>query len=196
MNPTTFLEGTVGGGSNRVGSIPVSPFSDRRNPATGFSNFPFIFNQDGVPMDPGYNRDVRQTSAPPGSMRPRTRCISRPSSASAVWSRTPPPVIQYPEFLTASYTKELSVSLTKVAGRHNYKSGFYFFHSRKPQHRGGPQRGSGDNDRRSDGLRRAREHGAGREQSSGYRVRLRQCAAWRLLHLQPAIQVGGGQFRL
>ena len=28
--------------------------------------------------------------------------------------------------------------MTKVAGRHNYKSGFYFFHSLKPQHRGAP----------------------------------------------------------
>ena len=88
MNPTTFLEGTVGGGSNRVGAIPVSPFSDRRNPATGFSNFPYIFNQDGVPMDAGYNRDVAADIGAAWFDASANKMYSRPSSTSAVWSPT------------------------------------------------------------------------------------------------------------
>ena len=138
MSPTTFLEGTVGGGSNRVGAIPVSPFADRRNAATGFANFPYIFNQDGVPMDPGYNRDVAADVGAAWFDGATNKMYLPPIFNFGSLVANPPPVIQYPEFLTPSYTKEASVSVTKVAGRHNYKSGFYFFHSLKPQHRGAP----------------------------------------------------------
>jgi hypothetical protein len=48
-----------------------------------------------------------------------------------------PPNIPFPGFLNVNKTKDVSISLTKVAGRHTFKSGFYNTHSFKAQQRGG-----------------------------------------------------------
>ena len=46
---------------------------------------------------------------------------------------TPPPNLAYPAFLNTNPTQDVSVSLTKVAGRHTMKVGFYSNHSLKQQ---------------------------------------------------------------
>ena len=43
----------------------------------------------------------------------------------------------FPGFLNINATDDVSISLTKVAGRHTFKSGFYNTHSYKAQQRGG-----------------------------------------------------------
>ena len=44
-----------------------------------------------------------------------------------------PPNMTYPGFLNINATKDVSISLTKVAGRHTIKAGFYNNHSFKSQ---------------------------------------------------------------
>src|SRR5262245_20769064 len=44
-----------------------------------------------------------------------------------------PPNMTYPGFLNINATKDVAVSLTKVAGNHTLKTGFYNNHSRKSQ---------------------------------------------------------------
>ena len=48
-----------------------------------------------------------------------------------------PPNMPFPGFLNINATKDVAVSLTKVAGRHTLKMGFYNTHSYKAQQRGG-----------------------------------------------------------
>jgi len=138
ISPTTFLEVTVGGGSNRVGALPVSPFSDRRNPATGMANFPFIFNQDGIPMADGYDHDVAVDIGVPWLDQSTSKMFLVPVFEWGSLVANAPPNNNFPEFLTPSYTKEFVSSVTKVSGHHTFKTGFYYFYGLKPQHRGGP----------------------------------------------------------
>ena len=46
---------------------------------------------------------------------------------------TPPPNLAYPAFLNTNPTQDVSVSLTKILGRHTMKAGFYSNHSLKQQ---------------------------------------------------------------
>ena len=48
-----------------------------------------------------------------------------------------PPNIPFPGFLNINATKDIAVSMTKIAGRHTIKMGFYNTHSYKAQQRGG-----------------------------------------------------------
>ena len=50
--------------------------------------------------------------------------------------RNAPPNQRYPGWLNINRTQDVSVSLTKVAGRHTLKSGFYNNHSFKAQNVG------------------------------------------------------------
>ena len=59
---------------------------------------------------------------------------------SRVSNNTPnyaPPNTPFPGFLNINSTDDISISLTKVAGRHALKSGFYNTHSYKEHQRGG-----------------------------------------------------------
>ena len=59
------------------------------------------------------------------------RLRSRRSSRGAAGSRNAPPNIPFPGFLNTNATQDVSVSVTKVAGRHTLKAGFYNTHSYK-----------------------------------------------------------------
>jgi hypothetical protein len=53
-----------------------------------------------------------------------------------------PPNLNYPAWLNYNLTQDVSISMTKVTGRHTIKTGFYNNHSRKAQNRGGGGPGS------------------------------------------------------
>ena len=55
-----------------------------------------------------------------------------------------PPNIPFPGFLNTNQTDDFSISLTKVAGRHTIKAGFYNTHSYKAQQQGNPFGKSGN----------------------------------------------------
>ncbi len=48
-------------------------------------------------------------------------------------ARTTPPNLAYPAFLNTNPTQDVSISVTKLLGRHTMKTGFYSNHSRKQQ---------------------------------------------------------------
>ena len=63
-----------------------------------------------------------------------------PTSAFGNLIANAPPNITYPGFLNINRTNDVSISLTKVQGRHTMKFGFYLNHSYKAQNTGGRRR--------------------------------------------------------
>ena len=58
---------------------------------------------------------------------------SRRRSPGAAASANAPPNIPFPGYFNVNSTQDLSISLTKVAGRHTFKTGFYNTHSYKAE---------------------------------------------------------------
>jgi hypothetical protein len=134
LNSTTFLEGTWGMIVNYLGAPPITPFSNRTT--NGLGAFPLLFPNAGY-MDPRYyERKVLVGIATP-FFDPATNMMSLPPT-SAFGNRiaNAPPNITYPGFLNINRTNDVSISLTKVAGRHTMKFGFYLNHSYKAQNTG------------------------------------------------------------
>jgi hypothetical protein len=152
LSPTLFLEGTTGhsmayqGGCFGVGSgggpqfcnaFPVTPNSNRNN--IGLGDLPFIFPDASV-IDPRYFIfDLLNRSGSP--IWDGSRVLLPPSFSwgSRVSNNSPnyaPPNIGFPSQNTAS-SLDVSISLTKVAGRHTMKTGFYNQYSNKQQVQGG-----------------------------------------------------------
>ena len=88
----------------------------------------------------------------------------------------------FPGYLNVNKTNDVSISLTKVSGRHTLKAGFYNTHSYKAQQRQGWA-----------GHDHVRQR---HEQPARHRLRLRQRGARRVLVLQPVLQVRRRQLRL
>jgi hypothetical protein len=136
LNPTTFLEGTygfirnelVGGNEN---GILVNEVSNR---LTAMPNFPILYPNAGD-VDPRYYAmEVMEDTKPPfwdGSrlnLPPVFGWGNRIGSA--------PQNQRYPGWLNINRTQDVAISLTKVAGRHTFKGGFYNNHSFKAQNTG------------------------------------------------------------
>jgi hypothetical protein len=153
VTPTMFLEATVGrSGNDQAGcaltgnganfcraGLPVNPASNRIN--AGLGDLPFLF-PDAEILDPDYYAyDVMNSEKPPiwdGTriqMPPNFTWNGRVSNTSP--TNYSPDIIPFPGFLNINRTKDVSISLTKVAGRHATKAGFYNTHSYKAQQRGG-----------------------------------------------------------
>ncbi len=152
LSPTMFLEGTVGRSGNEqagcalngnganfcTAGLPMNPNSNRLN--AGLGDLPFLF-PDAEILNPNYYAyGVMNDVKPPiwdGTrlqMAPAYTWGGRVSNSSPQYS---PDNIPFPGFLNVNRTKDVSISLTKVAGRHNMKTGFYNTHSYKAQQRGG-----------------------------------------------------------
>ncbi len=154
LTPTMFLEATVGrSGNDQAGcaltgnganfcraGLPVNPASNRIN--AGLGDLPFLFPDAEILDSNYYAYDVMNSEKPPiwdGSriqMPPNFTWNGRVSSTSPNPNYSPDN-IPFPGFLNINRTKDVSISLTKVAGRHAMKTGFYNTHSYKAQQRGG-----------------------------------------------------------
>jgi hypothetical protein len=152
LSPTLFLEGTFGrskahqGGCFGVGSgggpqfcnaFPVGENSNRNN--IGLGALPFIFPQANVIDNRYFVYDLLNRSNSP--MWDGTQVLLPPSFAwgNRVSGNNPnyaPPNIGFPSQNVAS-SMDVSISLTKVWGRHTIKSGFYNQYSNKQQVQGG-----------------------------------------------------------
>jgi carboxypeptidase family protein len=154
FNPTTFLEATYGHSQNELtgcglaqgGTGPtfcqsgfaMNPVGNRFN--AGLGNIPYLFPDANV-IDPSYYAfEALSGVNPPNFVDGRV--VVPPSFAwgSRVSNNNPnyaPPNTPFPGFLNINATDDISISLTKVAGRHTFKSGFYNTHSYKAQQRGG-----------------------------------------------------------
>ncbi len=152
LSPTLFLEGTTGhssayqGGCFGVGSgggpqfcnaFPVTANSNRFN--VGLGDLPFVFPEANVIDQRYFVYDLLNKSGSP--MWDGTRVLLPPSFSwgSRISNNSPnyaPPNIGFPSQNQAS-SLDVSISLTKVAGRHTIKTGFYNQYSNKQQVQGG-----------------------------------------------------------
>ena len=146
MNASTFLEATYGQSQNAFGGcifgqantgpvfcttgIPRNPVSNRDT--AGLGGLPMIF-PDALTLDTRYYaHTILEQMQPPFWVNGQIRI----TPTSVTWGNriaNAPPNMTYPGFLNINATKDVAVSLTKVAGRHTLKAGFYNNHSRKSQ---------------------------------------------------------------
>jgi carboxypeptidase family protein len=152
INATTFLEATYGRSGNELAgcsltggapnfctsALPVNAKANRIN--AGLGDLPFLFPDANV-LDPQYYAySVMNAVHPPiwdGSriqMPPSFTWNGRVSGSTPQYS---PDNIPFPSYLNVNHTQDVSISVTKLAGRHQIKSGFFNTHNYKAQQRGG-----------------------------------------------------------
>ncbi len=154
INPSTFLEATFGRAQNSLtgcalaqantgpnfcrSAFPVNDIANLNN--AGLAGLPMLFPNAGV-INPNYFAFEALQGVKP-VIWDGTRVSMPPAFAwgSRVSSTTPnyaPPNTPFPGYLNINKTNDLSISLTKVTGRHTLKGGFYNTHSFKAQQRQG-----------------------------------------------------------
>ncbi len=136
VNPTTFIEGTYGfirnelTGGNENG-ILMNESSNRLN---GLAGFPMIYPDAGLVPKESYAYEVLQDVKPP--FWDGTKMNMPPVFGWGGRIGAAPPNQRYPGWLNINRTQDVAISLTKVAGRHTMKTGFYNNHSFKAQNVG------------------------------------------------------------
>jgi hypothetical protein len=154
LSSTMFLEGTWGRSANEqagcaltgtpqfcTGALPMNPNSNRID--AGLGALPYLF-PDATILNPDYYAyGVMNSVKPPlwdGTrlqMAPGFTWGGRVANTSSSGPLYSPPNQPFASFLNVNRTWDLAISLTKVAGRHALKTGFYNTHSYKAQQRGG-----------------------------------------------------------
>jgi hypothetical protein len=147
LSPTLFLEGTAGhsmayqGGCFGVGSgggpqfcnaFPTTANANRNT--IGLGDIPFIFPEANVIDNRYFVYQLLNRSGSP--MWDGTRVLLPPSFSWGNRISNAPPNIGFPSQNQAS-SLDVSISLTKVLGRHTIKTGFYNQYSNKQQVQGG-----------------------------------------------------------
>src|SRR5262245_44022854 len=132
LNPTTFIEATYGWVQNQLGSMIITPNSNRFN--AGLGGLPLLFPDAGL-IDSRYyeNKPLKAVGTP---YFDNGRILLPPTFAWGNRVANAPPSLGFPGFMNINRTQDFSISLTKVAGRHTLKSGFYLNHSYKAQNLG------------------------------------------------------------
>ncbi len=143
LNASTFLEATYGWTQNRLaggnnGGVLMSERSNRNN--LGLGGFPLLFPGAGSVNPDYYAYDTLGSHNTPyfvnGEIQlpPIFQWGNRIANA--------PTNLQFPGWLNINRTQDFALSLTKVAGRHTAKAGFYVNHSFKAQNLGAGGGGS------------------------------------------------------
>src|SRR5712692_10592921 len=149
LNPTTFIEGTFGSSQNELAGCVLAQggtgptfcesglaMNEKANlDKAGLGALPSIFPQAGV-MDKSYYAFQALDSVKP-TIWDGTRLRMAPGFSWGGRIGSAPPNFPFPGYLNINSTKDVSISLTKVAGRHTVKTGFYETHSFKAQQRQG-----------------------------------------------------------
>ena len=143
LTPTTFAELTFGRSKNEQAgcslglggptfcqaALPVNPISNRNN--AGLANLPFLF-PDATVIDPNYYAfEALEMVQPP--FWQDGRILKAPNFSWGNRISNAPPNVPFPGFLNINPTRDISISLTKVAGRHTMKTGFYNTHGFKAE---------------------------------------------------------------
>ena len=146
MSSSTFFEATYGQSQNAFGGcifgqaatgpvfcttgIPRNDVSNRDT--AGLGGLPMIF-PDALQLDTRYYaHEILESMQPPFWVNGQLRI----TPTSVTWGNriaNPPPNMTYPGFLNINATKDFAASVTRVAGRHTLKAGFYNNHSNKSQ---------------------------------------------------------------
>ena len=136
MNPTTFIEGTYGFIRNELvgGNENGILVNDSANRLNGLADFPLLYKDAGV-VDPRYYVMEVMQDVKPGFWD-GTRINLPPTFSWGGRIGAAPPNQRYPGWLNINRTQDVAVSVTKVAGRHTMKAGFYNNHSFKAQNAG------------------------------------------------------------
>jgi hypothetical protein len=133
LSPTTFLEGTYGfirnelTGGNENGIL----MNESSNRLKDLAAFPMLFPDSGIVPKDSYAYEVLQDVKPP--FWDGTKINLPPTFAWGGRIGSAPPNQRYPGWLNINRTQDVAISLTKIAGRHSLKSGFYNNHSYKAQ---------------------------------------------------------------
>jgi hypothetical protein len=139
MGPTTFLEATYGLSQNRLGTPVTTAISNRFT--AGLGGIPQLFPNAGV-VDPRYYEyGVLSSGAYPFFENGVIKLPPQFTWGNRIAST--PPNIVFPGYLNINKTQDVSISLTKIAGRHTGKMGFYYNHSYKAQNSGASAAGLG-----------------------------------------------------
>jgi hypothetical protein len=137
VNSTTFVEATWGmiqnqlAGGNENGIL----VNDESNRLKSLSAFPMLYPNAGALDTRYYGYTVMEAETPPfysnGSLNlpPNFGWGSKISAANSISQR-------YPGWLNINRTNDFATSITKVAGPHTFKAGFYYNHSYKAQNVG------------------------------------------------------------
>lgn len=136
LSPTTFMEGTYGFIRNELvgGNEGGVLINDSSNRLTAMPNFPIIYPNAGKVDSRYYANEVLNQVSPPWwdgqniTLPPIFAWGNRIGAA--------PPNQRYPGWLNINRTQDIAISLTKIAGRHTFKGGFYNNHSYKAQNVG------------------------------------------------------------
>ncbi|HWB17870.1 MAG TPA: carboxypeptidase-like regulatory domain-containing protein [Vicinamibacterales bacterium] len=143
FSPTTFFEVTYGHSTNeeagcalRGGApvfcqsgIPTNDISNMNN--AGLGDLPLLFPDATVLDHSSYAYEILNGLNPP--FWDGTRILKAPTFQWGNRVANAPPSILFPGFLNTNPTQDVSVSLTKVAGAHTLKAGFYNTHSVKKE---------------------------------------------------------------
>ena len=142
LNPTTFLEATYGsiknelaGGGNTVGGLLVNPAANR---LTFLADLPLIYPDAGY-VDPRYYQMeglTRGVEAGAAVFFDGTNVNLPPQFGWGNRIGSQPTNFAYPGWLNVNKTQDFAVSMTKVAGSHTLKAGFYNNYSFKAQNVG------------------------------------------------------------
>jgi hypothetical protein len=100
----------------------------------GIPDFPFLF-PDATVIDPRYYQYQALNDVQP-PIWDGVRISKVPSLSYGNRISNAPPGIPYPSILNTSATSDITINLTKVAGRHTLKSGFYNTHALKREPNG------------------------------------------------------------
>ncbi len=136
INSTTFLEGTYGqiqnelAGGNENGIL----INDESNRLESLAAFPLLYPKAGVLDQRYYGYQVMQAEQPP--FWDGTSLNLPPIFGWGGRIGAPPSNQRYPGWLNINRTRDVAISLTKVAGRHTIKGGYYLNHSYKAQNVG------------------------------------------------------------
>src|SRR5205823_4498360 len=112
-------------------AIPMDPSSNRNN--IGLGSLPMIY-PDANKLNPSYYAYAGlngMSPAPPAWVNGDFVMVPNLAYGSRVTNS--PPNVPFPSYFNVNATQDLSISLTKVAGAHTLKTGYYNTHSYKAE---------------------------------------------------------------
>jgi hypothetical protein len=130
LSPRTFVEVTYGMFRNEVGTPTVTPASNKNN--VGLGGFPMLFPDAGIIENRFYAYQRLAGDGPPSFQNGRSYAPPDFSWGNRI-ANAAPNVRDFGCCLNFGRTQDVSLSLTRVAGRHTLKTGYHLVHSTKAQ---------------------------------------------------------------
>jgi Carboxypeptidase regulatory-like domain len=133
LSPTAFLEVSYGGFWNQIATLPINDSSNKDK--VGLGGFPMIFDNADLIDQRFYTYDILtqlqgRGLAPPYWVDGRIRVPPQFSWGNRI-ANSPPNVTDFGCCFTINLVN--NASITKIAGRHTLKAGFFLDDSYKPQ---------------------------------------------------------------